>query len=37
MKNANGLGHVACIGATRNAYRVLVGKLEGGTTGKNYE
>jgi len=34
MKKANRLRHVACIGATRNAYRVLVGKLEGGTTGK---
>ena len=34
MKNVNGLGHLACIVATRNAYRVLVGKLEGGTTGK---
>jgi hypothetical protein len=28
MKNVNGLGHVACIRATRNAYRVLVGNLK---------
>ena len=33
MKNVNGLGHVACIGATRNACRVFVRKL-GGTIGK---
>jgi len=34
MKNVNGLGYVACMGATRNACSVLVGKFGGETTGK---